>query len=78
LYYGMEERPDEERESLVRPGELKGLQDTVSLFFFVCIGISSLSSFMCGFSLGFSSPTLVAFYKVSVLGHAHVASVSQR
>lgn len=58
----------EERESLVRPGEMKGLQDTVSLFFYVCIGISSLSSFMCGFSLGFSSPTLVAFYKVSVLG----------
>ena len=61
----MEDRASE-RESLVRPhqGELKRGRERVSLFFYVCIGISSLSSFMCGFSLGFSSPTLVAFYKV--------------
>ena len=61
----MEER-DSERESLVRPGQLKRVRERVSFFFYVCIGISSLSSFMCGFSLGFSSPTLVAFYKVGV------------
>jgi hypothetical protein len=54
----------EERESLVRPGHITPVPEAVSCFFYICIGISSLASFMCGFSLGFSSPTLVAFYKV--------------
>jgi SP family sugar porter-like MFS transporter len=56
----------EELEILTRPGELKraaDLADNVSLFFWVCIMISSLSSFICGFSLGFSSPTTVAAYQ---------------
>ena len=74
----MEDRASE-RESLVRPGELKRARERVSFFFYMCIGISSLSSFMCGFSLGFSSPTLVAFYKVGWFGAAAlVASATSR
>jgi hypothetical protein len=58
----------DERESLMRPGEMNQksaavlLPDTASAFFYVCIAISSLPSFMCGFSVGFSSPTTVASY----------------
>ena len=52
----------EEREFLTRPGEVKSAVDNVSLFFYACIGISSLLSFMLGFSIGFSSPTTVARY----------------
>ena len=52
----------EERDFLTRPGEVKSAVDNVSLFFYACIGISSLPSFMLGFSIGFSSPTTVARY----------------
>jgi len=65
-----EEMPGrEELERLTRPGETKIAPDNVCAFFYVCICISSISSFMCGFSLGFSSPTTVASYRVRMCIH---------
>ena len=65
----------DETESLIRPGEFvrkqgtgSPLHDRASLYFFACIFISSLPSFMLGFSVGFSSPTTAAVFNASGSG----------
>ena len=65
----------DETESLMRPGEFvrkqgtgAPLHDRASLYFFACIFISCLPSFMLGFSVGFSSPTTAAVFNASGSG----------